>query len=220
MRNKLPIFFWTHCWGICKLTALTSSDVYVYRDFTGKLLAEVCPDVTLEPDIQPLEGESLDFASANYEDNARADIRARGFWGGNRQRAFFDVKVFNPNAQSYRQSSLESCFRCEENAKKQKYEQRIVEVEHGSFTPLVFSTSGGMGNLASTFYKRLASLLSEKRREAYSSTLDWIRTHLSFSLVRFAIMCIRGARSSIKHVVKGCDSFNLVTAEAHIHKSQ
>jgi len=34
------------------------------RDFTGKLLAEVCPDV----------GESLDFASANHEDNARADI--------------------------------------------------------------------------------------------------------------------------------------------------
>ncbi len=220
MRNKLPIFFWIHCWGICKLTALASSDVYVYRDFTEKLLAEVCPDVTLEPDIQPLEGESLDFASANYEGNARADIRARGFWDGNRQRAFFDVKVFNPNAQSYRRSSLESCFRCEENAKKQKYEQHIVEVEHGSFTPLVFSTSGGMGNLASTFYKRLASLLSEKRREAYSSTLDWIRTHLSFSLVRFAIMCIRGARSSIKHVVKGCDSFDLVTAEAHIHESQ
>ena len=38
------------------------------RDFTGKLLAEVCPDVILEPDLQPLEGESLDFASANHED--------------------------------------------------------------------------------------------------------------------------------------------------------
>ena len=81
------------------------------RDFTGKLLAEVCPDVTLEPDLQLLEGESLDFASANHEDNARADTRARGFWGGNRQCSFFDVKVFNPNMQSYRWSSLESCFR-------------------------------------------------------------------------------------------------------------
>ena len=37
------------------------------RDFTGKLLAEVCPDMTLEPDLQPLDGESLDFASANQE---------------------------------------------------------------------------------------------------------------------------------------------------------
>ena len=58
------------------------------RDSTEKLLAEVCPDVTLEPDLQPLEEESLDFASANHEDNARADIRARGFWGGNCQCAF------------------------------------------------------------------------------------------------------------------------------------
>ena len=54
------------------------------RDFTGKFLAEVCPDVTIELELQPLEGESLDFASANYDDNARADIQARGFWGGNR----------------------------------------------------------------------------------------------------------------------------------------
>ena len=203
------------------------------RNFTGKLLAEVCPDVTLELDLQLLERESLDFATANHEDNARADIRARGFWGGNHQCAFFDVKVFNPRSQSYRRSSLESCFRREENAKKRKYEQRITDVEHGSFTPLVFSTSGllhlrsslpqvfstsgGMGNLASTFYKRLASLLSEKRQEAYSSTMGWIRTHLSFSLLPSAIMCIPGARSSSKHVVKGCDSSDLVTAEAHIH---
>ena len=70
------------------------------RDFTEKLLAEVCPDVTLEPDLQPLEEESLDFASANHEDNARADIRARGFWGGNCQCAFlmsrFLTQMRNP----------------------------------------------------------------------------------------------------------------------------
>ena len=39
------------------------------------------------------------------------------------------------------------------------YEQRIREVEHASFTPLVFSATGGLGNEAKTFYKRLASLL-------------------------------------------------------------
>ena len=70
------------------------------KDFTGKLLAEVCPDATLEPDIQPLEGESLVFASDNHEDNARADIRARGFWGGNHQCTFFDVKVSNSSHAS------------------------------------------------------------------------------------------------------------------------
>ena len=39
---------------------------------------------------------------------------------------------------------------------------RIREAEHSSFTPLVFSASRGMGHEASVFYKRLASLLSDK----------------------------------------------------------
>ena len=38
----------------------------------------------------------------------------------------------------------------------------------GSFTPLVFSTFGGMGGAATTVYKRLASrLLSAKRDQSY-----------------------------------------------------
>ena len=37
-----------------------------------------------------------------------------------------------------------------------------TKIGHKSFTPLVFSASGGMGHEASVFYKRLASLLSDK----------------------------------------------------------
>ena len=40
---------------------------------------------------------------------------------------------------------------------KRAYEQRDNEIEHGLFTPLVLSTSGGMGKAATVFYKRLAS---------------------------------------------------------------
>ena len=76
------------------------------------------------------------------------------------------------------------------------YEQRILEIEHGSFTPLVFSTTGGMGKLAQTFYRRLASMLSEKRNTNYSVTLGWLRCQISFSLLRWVIICIRGAQSN------------------------
>jgi len=38
------------------------------------------------------------------------------------------------------------------------YEQCIREVEMGSFTPLVFSTFGGMGHASTVFYRRLAFL--------------------------------------------------------------
>ena len=37
------------------------------------------------------------------------------------------------------------------------------EVEHAVFTPLVFSTSEGIGKECQMFYKRLADMLSHKR---------------------------------------------------------
>jgi len=80
--------------------------------------------------------------------------------------------------------------------KKRTYEARIREVEHGTFTPLVFSATGGMTDQAIVFYKRLASLLSEKKNEHYAIMMGWIRCCLSFSLLRSAIRCLRGSRSS------------------------
>ena len=80
--------------------------------------------------------------------------------------------------------------------KKRAYEERVREVEHGSFSPLVFSAAGGMGTIATVVYKRLASLLAEKQGRSYSSTLHWLRCRLNFSLMRSAIMCIRGSRST------------------------
>ena len=67
------------------------------------------------------------------------------------------------------------------------------EVEHGHFTPLVFTTTGGMGDAASQVYKRLANLLCDKLDLLYEEVMGWIRSKLSFALVRLAIMCMRGA---------------------------
>ena len=70
-------------------------------------------------------------------------------------------------------------------------------MEHGTFTPLVFSATGGMADQAIVFYKCLASLLSEKRNEHYAVVMGWIRCCLSFSLFQSAIRCrLRGSRSS------------------------
>ena len=92
------------------------------------------------------------------EDEARLDVNARGFWGSRYQRSFFDVRVFNPSASSYCNTAVASLYRRFEQEKQRRYEQRVREVEMGSFTPLVFSTFGGMGGAATTVYKRLASL--------------------------------------------------------------
>ena len=52
--------------------------------------------MSTEPTLQPLSGETMTCATANTDDGARLDISAAGFWGGHHQKAYFDVKVFNP----------------------------------------------------------------------------------------------------------------------------
>ena len=149
-----------------------------------------------------LSGEQLSANSAVTTDEARADIQARGFWGDRKQQAFFDVKVFNPYAKSYRDSPLATCYRKCELQNKQSYEEHIREVEHGSLTPLIFSTQGGMSKETTTMYKRLASLISIKKSQLYSKAMSWIRCLIGFALLRSTIMCLRGARSSAQHVIR------------------
>ena len=166
------------------------------RDITAELLSEVCHGVGIEPTLQPVTDEQLSLRTVNREDGARLDIVADNFWGRDRQHAFFDVRVFNPFAQSHRNTSLPQCYRRNELEKKRAYDERVREIEHGSFSPLVFSTSGGMGTTATVVYKRIASMLSEKQDQSYSKTMHWIRCRLNFSLLRSAIMCLRGSRSA------------------------
>ena len=79
------------------------------RDLTANWLSEVCHDVEKEPPLMPLTGETIVPLTANRRDDTRADIRARGFWG-RQQSAFFDVRVFHPNAPSYRNQSIPTAY--------------------------------------------------------------------------------------------------------------
>ena len=145
--------------------------------------------------MQPLSGETLRGRTSIKGDEARLDVSVSGFWGGRFERAFVDIRVFNPNAPSNRSQSLQATFRKHEQEKRRQYEERVREIEQSSFSPLIFSSSGGMGQAAISFYKRLASHLSEKRHQDYSITMGWLRTILSFALLRSAIMCLRGNRA-------------------------
>ena len=88
------------------------------RDLTADLMSVVCHSVSTEPHLQPVDGEALRGASANTSEGARLDITASGFWGGRFERAFFDVRVFNPHAPTNRRLQLATCYRHHENAKK------------------------------------------------------------------------------------------------------
>ena len=162
------------------------------RDALAKLVNEVAYDVRVEPPLQALSGEVLPD-SANSDEGARLDFTARGFWQDGAM-AFFDVRVFNPFAKTHINSKLEAVFNSNEKAKKTEYNQRVIEVEHGSFTPVVLSAYGGLGREAEKFVSLLSVKIAEKRDVPLSTITNFIRTKLSFILVKSQVMCIRGYR--------------------------
>ena len=180
----------------CSKGALPSIRHNRIRDLTAELLTEVCPNVAVEPVLQPLTGEGFSLRTTNVQDDARLDIKAQDFWDHSKRSAFFDVRVFNSHAPSNCRTTTAACYRRHEQEKRRTYERRVLEVEHGTFTPLVMSTSGGWGPSATVVYKRLASLISAKVSQPYSTTLYFIRCKLAFSIIDSTVMCLRGARSS------------------------
>ena len=89
------------------------------RDLTAKMLSEICHSVATEPPLQPLSGESFSYRSAIVGAEARLDIKARGFWNL-AQDAYFDMRVFHPNAPCYRSRDLASVCKQHESAKKRE----------------------------------------------------------------------------------------------------
>ena len=69
-------------------------------DLFAKLSKQVHRDVEIEPDLEPLTGELFERKTVNTVDDARSDVRIRGFWG-NKQNAFFDFWVYYPFSMSY-----------------------------------------------------------------------------------------------------------------------
>ena len=175
------------------------------RDLLGALLSEVCVNTSIEPVLQTLTGEQFQRRTTTTDDDARLDIFTRGFWSGRSEDAFFDVRVINPNAPSYRNLELSACYRRAEKEKERKYGERVRQVEHASFTPLIFATTGGVSKLTDVFLKRLASHLADKRDVQYSVTMSWLRCRLSFSLLRSAVLCMRGSRRSVKSGIRSED---------------
>ena len=89
-------------------------------------------------------------------------------------------------------------FKEQENEKKRKYNERVMDAEMGTFTPLVFGTSGGMGLDCQNFLRTLANKFSTKNDEPYASVISWLRIQLSLAILRTVHRCVRGSRYPFK----------------------
>ena len=93
-------------------------------------------------------------------------------------------------------------------------------MEKGSFTPLVFSTSGGAGPLAHAFTKKTASTIADDKNEKYEDVIYHLRVRLRFAILQSILMAVRGQRGNR---IKGMDSiddtsFNLIPEVYHQRK--
>ena len=91
---------------------------------------------------------------------------------------FFDVRVCYPNAESYKGLTTKQIYRQHESEKTRMHASRVLEVEQGSFTPMVFTTTGEMADECKRYHNRLAEHLSNKKGEDYSTTISRIRVNL------------------------------------------
>ena len=193
---------------ICKKGGYVAMRHNNLRDLNAELQREVCRDVVVEPQLLPLDSEEVQGVQG---DRAAPDISSRGLWS-NFERTFFDVRVLHPNAPSYQSTDIAKLYSNHEQEKMRKYNARVITVERGSFTPLIYTTFGGWGPQATRYHKRLAEKIANKRHEKYSHVLNHMRARIRFSLLRSVLVAVRGERGKKHQTPKplSSTSFNLI----------
>ena len=165
------------------------------RDTFAELIRCVkCKDVQTEPVFLPVDG----LMGTVLGDQARLDISARSIWNAP-EKAYFDVSVFHAPALSNASKSIPAMYQCHENEKKRCYNARVLEVEKESFTPLVFSTSGGIGGMggeAERLVKKLASKMKYHTGQRFSDAVGYIRKRLRYEILRTTVISVLGDRGA------------------------
>ena len=178
---------------ICKRGPFVNCRHNRLRDVIAALLNKCLPEVSTEPLLLPVTGESLPRGTT-LQPGARLDILARGFYSP-MERAFFDVRVSHPGAptNSVFETPVEM-YADHEDKKMKKYNHRVIQIEKGTFAPLCFSTTGGMGPQAMVFVKKLAKHMTRTNGQTLSNTMAYIRRTLRFELLKATLIAVRGHR--------------------------
>ena len=170
------------------------------RDFFVALLAHLFPDVQKEPRLADLsEDQKAElrrrYRTTNLQSHPRGDLSVGGFWRDG-EKAFFDVRVWNHLADSYRHLTTAEAHLINEAEKKREYSQRIIECENGSFTPLVFSAAGSAAPSTQFFLQRVALAMQDRMGIEYTSAAAYLRTRVGTILNRAQLRCLRGTHKA------------------------
>ena len=118
----------------CKKGGFIAKSHDTIRDVLRSHISKVCRNVETEPLLQPLDNEAFNLQSTVISREARLDMKAGGFWTPGVM-AFFDVRETHVNSRSNQGKHTAMIFKEQEN-KNRKYNQRVIDVEMGTFAPV------------------------------------------------------------------------------------
>ena len=108
--------------------------------------------------------------------------------------ASFDIRVSDTDAISYQNRSPTSVLHSAEVEKKTKDSDAYQE-RHMSFISLVVSVDGMLAPEFASFLRRIGETSSTKWEKPYSKTMNWVKSRLSFAVLRASSVCFRGTRT-------------------------
>ena len=170
----------------CKRGGLVVQRHNEVRDALGDLASLVWNKLTREPIVQEADDAANTPALV-------ADLGVRGLWQPQAE-ALIDVRVIDTDAQSHCHRPITSVLASAETEKKRKY-HHACERRRAAFTPFVVSVDGILGKEAKTLIDRLSDRLASKWGKSYEETVSWVRTRLSFAVLRATDLCIWGSRT-------------------------
>lgn len=123
-----------------------------------------------------MTGERIDM-SANTSNKAWIDISARDFW------------ISTQNVPEFKM------FQANKKEKKSMYKERMLKIDKGSISPMMFVVNGVMGLECDTVFSRIAESISMKNGIPKSVVTNSLHTKISFSLFRTMSTFVRGLQS-------------------------
>lgn len=128
--------------------------------------------------LQPLRWDLL-LQICQYKYRGMVGHQSRWFWGCSTGRLFW-CKGVPPKCSQVTDPILSM-------HKHHKASKKYSKVSSCRAWCVVFSMTGGIGWEATTFYKRLADMLSVEQGKPYSVVMVWFRSRPGFAILRSAI---------------------------------
>ena len=85
-------------------------------------------------------------------------------------RSHFDVRIFNPYAPCYMTQKLDTAFKANESKKKRAYARRVINAEHGTFSPWFSRRTVGV---AGRLERRYQFLRGKRPRRGVLNIRKW-----------------------------------------------